>query len=45
MNKDVAAQLGISEKPVKPHLSDISSKLNVSRRLQLLLHRIAKRPD
>ncbi len=45
MNKEIAAQLGISEKTVKAHLSNIFSKLKVSRRLQLLLHQIAKRTD
>ncbi len=45
MNKEIATQLGISEKTVKAHLSNIFSKLKVSRRLQLLLHRIAKRTE
>ncbi len=45
MNKEIAAQLGISEKTVKAHLSNIFGKLKVSRRLQLLLHQIAKRTD
>jgi len=45
MNKEIAAQLGISEKTVKAHLSNIFSKLKVSRRLQLLLHQIAKRTE
>ncbi len=45
MNKEIATQLGISEKTVKAHLSNIFSKLKVSRRLQLLLHQIAKRTD
>jgi len=45
MNKMIAAQLGISEKTVKAHLSNIFSKLKVSRRLQLLLHQIATRTE
>ncbi len=45
MNKEIAAQLGISEKTIKAHLSNIFSKLKVSRRLELLLHQIAKRTD
>ncbi len=45
MNKEIATQLGISDKTVKAHLSNIFSKLKVSRRLQLLLHQIAKRTD
>ena len=40
-NKEVAAKLGISEKTVKTHLGNIFSKLKISRRLQLLLYRIA----
>jgi len=44
-NKEIAAQLGISEKTVKAHLCNIFSKLKVSRRLQLLLHQIAERTD
>ncbi len=40
-NKEIAAQLGISESTVKTHVSNIFSKLRISRRLQLLLHRIA----
>ncbi len=45
MNKEIGAQLGISVKTVKAHLSNIFSKLKVSRRLELLLHQIAKRTD
>ncbi len=40
-NKEIAAQLGISESTVKTHVGNIFSKLRVSRRLQLLLYRIA----
>jgi DNA-binding NarL/FixJ family response regulator len=39
-NKEIASQLGISEKTVKTHLSNIFSKLKISKRLQLLLYRI-----
>ncbi len=39
-NKEIASQLGISESTVKTHVSNIFSKLRVSRRLQLLLYRI-----
>lgn len=42
-NKEVATQLGISDKTVKTHLSNIFSKLKVSRRLELLLYRIVDR--
>jgi DNA-binding NarL/FixJ family response regulator len=42
-NKEIGAQLGISDKTVKTHLSNIFSKLKVSRRLELLLYRIADR--
>lgn len=44
-NKEIAAQLGISEKTVKTHLGNIFSKLKISRRLQLLLYRIADRSN
>jgi len=40
-NKEIAADLGISEKTVKAHLSNVFSKLNIGRRLQLLLYRVA----
>jgi|SRR3990172_3791152 len=40
-NKEIAAQLGISESTVKTHVGNIFNKLRVSRRLQLLLYRIA----
>jgi len=39
-NKEIGAQLGISDKTVKSHLSNIFGKLKVSRRLELLLYRI-----
>jgi len=45
MNKEVAAQLGISNATVKTHLKNIFSKLKVSRRLQLLLRQIAEQTD
>lgn len=44
-NKEIAAQLGISEKTVKTHLSHIFEKLKVSRRLQLLLYQIVDQAD
>jgi DNA-binding NarL/FixJ family response regulator len=44
-NKQIAADLGISEKTVKSHLSNVFSKLNIGRRLQLLLYRIADRTE
>lgn len=42
-NKEIAEQLGIGDQTVKIHLGDIFSKLRVSKRLELLLHRIADR--
>ena len=44
-NKEIAADLGISEKTVKAHLSNVFSKLNIGRRLQLLLYRIEDRTE
>jgi DNA-binding NarL/FixJ family response regulator len=44
-NKEIATKLGISEKTVKTHLGNIFSKLKISRRLQLLLYRIADRTN
>jgi two-component system NarL family response regulator len=44
-NKEIASQLGISENTVKTHLSRIFCKLNVSRRLQLLLYQIVDHTD
>mgnify|MGYP001291890884 CR=1 FL=1 len=43
-NKEIAARLGISDKTVKTHVSNILSKLNISRRLQLTLYRIMEQP-
>jgi len=42
-NKEITTQLGISEKTVKAHMRNIFGKLGISRRLQLLLTRIADR--
>ena len=44
-NKEVATQLGISDATVKTHMTNIFSKLKVSRRLQLLLRQIVSRTD
>src|SRR5574337_813814 len=41
-NKEIAVRLGISDKTVKTHLSNIFSKLKISRRLELTLHRIVE---
>lgn len=41
-NKEIAAGLGISDKTVKTHLSNIFGKLKISRRLQLVLNRIVE---
>lgn len=37
-NKEIAAQMGISENTVKTHLNSIYQKLNVSSRAQLILY-------
>ena len=44
-NKEIAARLEISDKTVKTHVSHIFSKLKISRRVQLVLHRIVEQPD
>lgn len=44
-NKEIAAKLKISDKTVKAHLSNVFSKLKISRRLQLALYRIVEQPD
>ncbi|VUZ84504.1 LuxR family two component transcriptional regulator [Candidatus Methylomirabilis lanthanidiphila] len=44
-NKQIAAQLEISDKTVKAHLSNIFSKLKINRRLQLALYRIVELTD
>ena len=44
-NKEIATRLGISDKTVKTHLNNIFNKLKISRRLQLVLHRIVEQPD
>jgi two-component system NarL family response regulator len=44
-NKEIAARLGISDKTVKTHLSNIFNKLKINRRLQLALCGIVEQPD
>ncbi|CBE67295.1 MAG: response regulator transcription factor [Candidatus Methylomirabilis oxygeniifera] len=44
-NKEIAARLEISDKTVKAHLSNIFSKLKISRRLELALHQIVGQSD
>lgn len=44
-NKEIATRLGISDKTVKTHVSNVFNKLKISRRLQLVLHRIVEQPD
>lgn len=39
-NKEIAAQLGISDNTVKTHVRNIFGKLKISHRLQLLLYQI-----
>jgi RNA polymerase sigma factor (sigma-70 family) len=43
-NKEIATQLGISEKTVKTHLQNVFRKLKVSRRVQLLRLRLTSSP-
>jgi DNA-binding NarL/FixJ family response regulator len=43
-NKEIASRLGISDKTVKSHLSNVFSKLKISRRLQLVLYQIVEQP-
>jgi LuxR family transcriptional regulator of csgAB operon len=43
-NKEIATQLGISEKTVKTHLQNVFRKLQVSRRVQLLRSRLTSAP-
>ncbi len=44
-NKEIAARLEISDKTVKTHLSNIFSKLKISRRLELALYQIVEQSD
>ena len=43
-NKEIAARLEISDKTVKAHLSNVFSKLKITRRLELALYRIVEQP-
>lgn len=43
-NKEIAVRLGISDKTVKTHLSNVFSKLKINRRLQLTLYRLVEQP-
>lgn len=44
-NKEIAAELGISDKTVKTHLSHIFNKLKLSRRLQLTLYQLVDQTE
>ena len=43
-NKEIARQLGISDKTIKTHLDHIFDKLKINRRMQLLLDPIHEEP-